>query len=521
MKTGKTKQNPVSRGVRTRNNQNSRSRDCRIAGKEVFAIVTCDTVTEFTSYNVNPSQDAVFPLLSMDAKRFQEAEVHSLSFHFLPTAATTRNGRIGLAFNPNADISVLPESFQQLENWGMCTMGPCYEPLTLRVNLLELVRKRIFNTMSTSNAATQIASLYNWGKIYFFSSGGDDGVCGEIQVEYDITLHNQNLLNDEVDLFRATRTGAPVAADNLLKGVTISSTSDNSMKVVNGEDVENPDRMLCPCCEHEGMIRMVATGTGFDATSALSAVATSGEAIGVAAADAVTNIVNAGATKLISEFFYSALNVGASFVNGAFAATSDAIDLLNFAFTGAGTISEYLIEVLPSISNVAFDSLPLLLAFEDSQFSSELRQHWLSLRRRGIKAASDPILGPIIKRSQRARRLGIKYNPDSYLMSALPNLFSPLSFQRKLLQMASPISATVVEPVAPVAKSRGGTCVMLPDFSSPKVSVPTPSLPQRKFVLICKKCRLQQDSCDCIDTDLVVRNCCTNNCKADCLAHPD
>jgi hypothetical protein len=109
--------------------------------------------------------------------------------------------------------------------------------------------------------------------------------------------------------------------------------------------------------------------------------------------------------------------------------------------------------------------------------------------------------------SRLSRLASIKGRPVTEAHFPFPSLF--------------PRPVAAVEPATPVAKSREGTCVMLPDLSSPRVSVPTPSPSQRKFVLICKRCRSSQEDCECIDTDLVVRNCCTNNCKADCLAHPD
>jgi len=68
------------------------------------------------------------------------------------------------------------------------------------------------------------------------------------------------------------------------------------------------------------------------------------------------------------------------------------------------------------------------------------------------------------------------------------------------------LPSTAVEPVERVAKSHGGTCVMLPDLSSPKVTVPSPSLPRRKYVFVCKCCLKEDSGCHCDEPDYVVRN---------------
>lgn len=83
------------------------------------------------------------------------------------------------------------------------------------------------------------------------------------------------------------------------------------------------------------------------------------------------------------------------------------------------------------------------------------------------------------------------------------------ALQRRLLLPKRPVA--VVEPATPVAKLHVGTCVMLPDFSSPKAPVPAPSLP-RKYVLACHRCG-SFDECGCPCSKLQQKSYSCDNCR--------
>jgi hypothetical protein len=452
--TGHSGTQPLARTYSFKGNRNTRSRQCRIAGHEIVGILTNSVLTSITQYLVSVTNETLFPLLSRDGIRFSEATCTGLTFHLHTTSATNRNGRMGIAWQPNADYTATPESFQAMENFQFVTIGPCYESLSLTIPVSALLRKKVLIQQTTADAPTQISSLIGFGRVYFFTSGGDGEVCAEIGVEYDMKFEGQFFPNNIEITRRVRATGTPTSNSFLLDGVSLDTENTYSEVVTGNRDFSGvPHTIAYPAAETEGITRAIITGTGFDATTDLTCVAGTSDLIAIGA-QAVNYLKST--TSIVSEYTYAAIASAAQQV----ATLLTPLDWFQWAISGTiGTITNRVIEFYPLIVSDVFKSLPLLLAFKEHPYGPQLQDHWARLRLKRMKPSADPILAPVF--ASHLAKLRGEYFPfdavkhvDTVVMTldSVPNqvkaLFLPkMQAAARQLTTVSPVPQALVQPV--------------------------------------------------------------------------
>lgn len=312
-----------------------------VHGKEYIQLVDCSTLTEFSALPVNPAHEPSFPLLAADAKRFEKYRFTRLRFSFEPTAPTTKAGEVALGLVTNPDITATPLTFLDVLNLGpgRSASGGPWQRHTVAVPKQDLAGWRLVSR-SASLAPTQVAADYHIGRFYLCTSGGDNSVVGLLAVEYECEFDGQYVGTGEVPTsLELVKASAPTSVANLQTGMNYNpAMEDLDWSLLSS----GSQSYLVPSTTNRGVFEVDLSGTGFDHTTQIVATTKTGDLINMSALEPAP-LIGTGGTKAVKRFATTALpNGNARIASG----DSNALDWVNFALTGAGTIAAYAISWL-------------------------------------------------------------------------------------------------------------------------------------------------------------------------------
>lgn len=453
-RSGKTKQTKTIPAGRRMRDSPKSSETIIVPGREYVQDVDAKTTFELTLFSVNPRNALLFPRLSAIASRYEKYHFRRLHFDIESQAVTTDPGTVFHYMDPDP-YDVAATSKAIVLNHRNSARNKVYENSTLRIDPRDLKGERFCRTLAETSGDLR---NYDVGAYRVGGLSSAQKIVGELYVDYEVELISPTTGSyDTLDSPEDTYVSTDVGGNpnaSLNLALGFDKLSAGSDYLVPLPEVEAGPGSLSVQGVAEFLVELYAVGTGITTLPNLESDSPAGEKKTITTSLSLLE----STTKLFKSWLCLFNN------------PSDVISILKFTSLVATTITNVIVYVRP----YAFSSSPpSVLGF--------------SLRPDKIQAAI-----------QRKRSL-----PTPHL--------GPQTCGRLL-------PATAVESVALVAKSHGGTCVMLPDLNSPKVSVPTPS-PPKKYVFACTVCD-SFDPCCCKSLRAKVPYDCDNcrlpNCLGQC-----
>jgi hypothetical protein len=206
-----------------------RSGSFRIRHREYFGIAACNSLFTTQSWSVNPGDQSMFRWLSGVARNFETYKFNSLSFQFVSYVGSNSNGRMILAFDPDAADSAPPDEPSMFNN-KLSSAGSCWTGFNLichRSDISKVMRERYIRQGSAPPPNTDVKT-YDCGVFYQGSIGGSGTNVGELYVSYDVTLFTPQAFNDADHA-----TGGSIVSSSATLGASTPWGSANTWTVQN------------------------------------------------------------------------------------------------------------------------------------------------------------------------------------------------------------------------------------------------------------------------------------------------
>lgn len=457
--TGKTKSKTIPAGRRMQNNPRPAER-ITVPGREFVQDVGALTTFGLTLFSVNPRNALLFPRLSAIASRYEKYRFTRLKFVYESQAVTTDAGTAFMYMDPDP-YDVAAASKAVVMNHKNSARNHLYEDFSLNIDPMDLKGERFCRTLDEESGDLR---QYDVGAFRIGALSSASKTVGELYVDYSVelispTVDSYETLDAVEDAYTSDESGT-TPTDTLNRALNLSKAVPASNYFVPIPEVASGEGGLSIQGVAEFLLELYAEGVAISALPNLGTDSPSGEKKTITPLYSLVD----GTTKLYKSWLCYFNN------------PTSVVSLLQFLSLTASSIAAVTVFVRPY----------------RSQFSA-------------------PTSGFALRRSRvpdvvsRHAQLSLLRNPPLLLTIRRP---IPLV---AAVEPATPNSVAAVEPATPVAKSREGTCVMLPDLSSPKVPVPAPS-PPRKFVLACHRCG-SFDDCGCPCTKLQQRVYTCDNCR--------
>jgi len=148
------------------------------------------TAFALITYHVNPGDSIMFPWLSSIAPAWEYCRFNSLQIVYKPNCASGAGGTVGIAIDFDTADSAPPNKLAMAE----------YRPYVAGVpwsdGIIYNCPKRFLNLHNMGkllirNASTPVDNTTDVGNLYVMTQDAAAGYLGEMYVEYDVTLINQ------------------------------------------------------------------------------------------------------------------------------------------------------------------------------------------------------------------------------------------------------------------------------------------------------------------------------------------
>jgi hypothetical protein len=199
-----------------------------IVHKELIGTVVSNTVTAVSPvlsdgtsmYQVNASNQSLFPWLSTIAANYDYFRFNRLTLVYVPVCSTTTQGRVMLAYDPDGSDPIIVDR-SALSAYQNSSEGSAWGVQKLDCKLSHLTPW--YNTSSSSNA---LPGLGSQGQVLNATwSGTDTNVCGEWYVLYDVTLKDPQPSTINVTRAQGIGAGSVTYKPEYNRMATIMSTA--------------------------------------------------------------------------------------------------------------------------------------------------------------------------------------------------------------------------------------------------------------------------------------------------------
>lgn len=410
-----------------------------LSGSEYVTDVAALTTFGLTRFRVNPRNESLFPRLSAIASRYEKYKFDRLQFVYRSSAVTTDPGTTYMYADPDVNDATATTKLEVL-NHRNCARGKVYTDISLEIDKKDLDRI-LFCAADDAAGDDRLTDILAF---FIGSTTGTAKQVGELEVNYRVTLISPTI--DAGDLLSSLMLGSnagniEIGGQPLLPIISSAPAFLNSLWNIMGSSPET-----------NYFVPELSAPVTVDSDLPASSIKIDGPAefdmIVVAEGTGITTT-----PSLVEAGGQAGQKITITKLDEAITSTTKFMQLWRVVSNNPTSVVSYL-----HFASAAITTLTKLYALV---FPSTFRSS----------------VAPL-SRLRNRRKSGHTFRPSL------------------------PPPSTAVEPVEPVAKSHGGTCVMLPDLSSPTVPVPAPSPP--RFQVVCFRCKCPDLPCDCEVPDHVV-----------------
>lgn len=184
---------PLAKGrvVKTSNNRNTITVNHREYLRDVVTDVQGFDVHQ---YDVNPGLESAFPWISKIASAYETYKINKLTFEFITSTGTNRDGSVALIPDYDAKDDNLLQSKQKLMAYDGATRGPVWSDLKLQCKVSNLQKRKILYVRRAPVKSGEDIKLSDALSLIVVVSGVNALVTlGEIWVSYSITFSTPQL----------------------------------------------------------------------------------------------------------------------------------------------------------------------------------------------------------------------------------------------------------------------------------------------------------------------------------------
>jgi hypothetical protein len=158
-------------------------------GQPSFTLIGASGATP--GYDLNPGSGILFPWLSTQASCYEEYQFNRVQFRLIPKQPVTAVGWVTMAFDYDYDDAISATKRDILTNQSVVE-GPCYEELTIKVDIASLNRvlttRYIVNSDFYTTQQEARMSMAGYLEIGTDSLGPSTSYGWDLWIDYDVTM---------------------------------------------------------------------------------------------------------------------------------------------------------------------------------------------------------------------------------------------------------------------------------------------------------------------------------------------
>jgi len=270
------------------------------------------TVSTFQllTFAINPAVATTFPWLSSIAGSWEYYQMNALRFIYKPNCASTSVGTVAMAVEYDTG-DLLPLNKVQLSEYKPYISGSPWAP-----DIIYNAPKRFLNLhnngkLLTRQGSTTATNLTDVGVLYFASQDVVAGYLGELYIEYDVTLINQqnsaNVITGDLSATMAALVpfnSAKTIVQGTASGISFGGTTDSIFIPYVGSFLFD---ISITGAANLASVTLAATGTGAIASLIQATIITTG-----LDASHTTYLVTCGAVDQLSPPKFTVTLTGSS-----------------------------------------------------------------------------------------------------------------------------------------------------------------------------------------------------------------